>query len=377
MGFINQLFYATKRVMVDGKALVIKLFSFLFMIGLLGVVFNGSFQVSSIDDIQVVYYSEDSGEAGKQFLDTFLEVDSIKELATFKEVMSFEEGSAAVNNEEAGAFIYIPKDFTDEYMDEDKKAGVEVYCQKYSGLNKTIIQCIMDSYINAMNTVYVVMDMEGQLIEYNLELDSNIKNVPISKDRQMSSFQYYAISMLLLLMLYGAEYGCWGMSEDVIGVLGEKIRISPLEGFDQYIGKLLGFSIATFIQALIVVGVTIVAFGVSWGSHPFLLVFIIFTFSVVGNMIGMTLITLFRDMRKAGPLVFVMAFVCTFIAGGFIATDFGAVGHLSPSYYAKTAIFNLLYEGSPSITYTNIAVLWGIIIALSTISIVVARRKRS
>lgn len=377
MGFLNQLFYAAKRVIVDSKALFVRLFSFLFMIGLLGVVFNGAFKVSSIDNIQVVYYSEDRGAAGEEFLNALFEVDAIKELATFKEVKSFDEGSTAVNKDGAGAFIYIPADFSDEYADAAKKAGVEVYCQKYSGLNKTIIQCIMDSYVNAMNTVYVVMDMEGQLIEYNLDLDKNITNVPLSKERQMSSFQYYAISMLLLLMLYGVEYGCWGMSEDVIGVMGERISVSPLKGFDQYIGKLLGFSIATFLEALIVIGVTIVGFGVSWGSHPFLLIFIVFTFSLLGNMLGMMLISLLRDLNKAGPLAFLLAFVFTFIAGGFIATDFGAIEHLSPSYYAKTAIFNLIYDGSPSITYTNIAVLWGIIIVMSAISIMASRRKRA
>ena len=376
MGFLNQLYYAAKRVMMDGKALVVRLFSFLFMIGLLGVVFNSSFQVSSIDSIEVVYYSEDSGEAGKQFLDTFLEVDSIKSMANFKKVKSFEKGRNAVNNEEAGAFIYIPENFSEKFEDEDEKAGVEVYCQKYSGINKTVIQCVMDSYVNAMNTVYVVMNMEGQLIEYDVDLDNNIENVPISKERQMSSFQYYAIAMILLLILYGAEYGCWGMSEDVIGVLGEKIRTSPLKAFDQYIGKLLGFSLATFLEALIVIGVTIVAFNVSWGSHPFLLLFILFTFSLLGNILGMMFITIFRDMKKAGPLVFITAFLFTFISGGFIAADFGGLERFSPSYYAKTAILNLLYEGSMSITFINLAVLWSIIIALSGISIFVARRKR-
>ena len=94
-------------------------------------------------------------------------------------------------------------------------------------------------------------------------------------------------------------------------------------------------------------------------------------------MLGMMLISLLRDLNKAGPLAFLLAFVFTFIAGGFIATDFGAIEHLSPSYYAKTAIFNLIYDGNPSITYTNIAVLWGIIIVMSAISIMASRRKRA
>lgn len=377
MGLINQLYYAVKRVIIDGKTLFVRLFSFIFMIGLLGAVFSSSFEASSIDNIEVVYYSEDKGLAGEEFLSTLLNIDSIKSMVEFKEVKSFDEGKEYVNDKNAGAFIYVPEGFSDNLAIKDEQASVEVYCQKYSGINKTIIQCIMDSYVNAMNTAFFVQDINGNFVDYDISLDSNIDNVPVSKEHQMSSFQYYAVAMVLLLILYGAEYGCYGMSEDVVGALGERIKVSPLNVFQQYVGKLIGFSLATFIQAIIIIVITIFGFNVSWGNNTIALLFIIFTFSLLSNILGIMLITLTKDLKKAGPLVFVFAFLFTFLAGGFVATDFNGLEKISPSYYAKTAIFNVIYDGSTSITIANIAIMWGIIILLSFVSILAARRKRA
>lgn len=377
MGFFNQLYYAAKRVIIDGKTLFVRLISFVFMIGLLGVVFNSSFQAGSIDKIEVVYYSEDSGEGGQQFLDTLLQVESIKSMVDFKKVDSFDAGKEIVNDEKAGAFIYVPKEFSEKLMKQDAKAAVEVYCQKYSGVNRTIIQCIMDSFVNGMNTAFVIQDMSGNFIGADLDIDSNIKTEPVSKEHQMSALQYYAIAMLLLLILYGAEYGCYGMSEDYVGVLGERIKVSPLKATEQYLGKLTGFSLATFIQAIIIMLFTMGAFGVYWGDNPLLLLFTLLTFSVLSNVFGIMLIILVRDLKKAGPLVFMSVFGFTFLSGGFIATEFNGLERISPSYYAKTAIFNVIYDGKASITLINIAILWAIIIAFSLVSILASRRKQA
>ena len=377
MGLLNQLYYATKRVIIDGKTLFIRLISFILMIGLLGFVFDSSFSASSIDKIEVVYYSQDKGDNGTAFLDNLVKVESIKSMIDFVEVKSFEEGKEIVNDEKAGAFVFIPENFTEQLTSgRDSKGSVEVYCQKYSGLNRTIIQCIMDSYVNGMNTAFIVQDLNGNFTDYDIDVDKNIDTQPVSKERQMTAFQYYTVSMLLLLILYGAEYGCWGMSEDYVGVLGEKIKISPINAVQQYIGKLAGFSLATFIQAIIIIVFSIVVFGVSWGNDPLLLLFVALSYSILSNVFGTMLIVLIRDIKKAGPLVFLCLFAFTFLAGGFIATDFGGLERISPSYYAKTAIFNIIYDGSKSTTWANVAVIWGIIIIISSISILASRRKQ-
>lgn len=376
MEILNQLYYSAKRVIIDGKAIAIRLVSFIFIIGLLGTVFGSSFEVGSIDKIDIVYYVEDSGKTGQEFMDTLTQLKSIKSMIRFKEVESFDAGKKAVYEEKAGAFVYIPKEFTKNLSENNKKATADVYCQKYSGVNRTIIQSVMDSYVNGMNTGFIVRDLGGEMVDYTPDIKANIKTEPVSKKFQMSALQYYTVSMLLLLILYGAEYGCFGMSEDFIGALGERIRVSPLKASHQYIGKLIGFSLATFLQAIVVMMFSSVAFNVTWGDDLPLLMATILTFCVLSNIFGMMLIAIIRDLKKAGPLVFISLFTFTFLAGGFVATDFNGIEKISPSYYAKTALFNIIQGGKQGITLANIAIMWGIIIIFSCISILAARRKQ-
>ncbi len=377
MNILYQIFYSAKRVIVDIKPLLIRMISFIVIILILGSAFSNAFEVTSLDIIKVVYYSEDAGKNGEAFMDTLIEVDSIKEMVEFKEASSFKDGEDLVNSGKAGAFIYIPKDYTEQLASKEDSGTIEVYCKKYSGVNATVIESVLDSFINGMNTAWVVYDMTGTIENLDFSTTDSLKTEPVSDSNSTTAMGYYAVSMLLMLILYGSEYGCYGISEDYIGVLGDRIKLSPIKPYQQYIGKIIGFSLATFLQASFLILFTKFVYGVSWGNNYILLLLVVLTYSFLANTLGAMFIAITRDLKKAGSLVSISVIGFTFLAGGFVIGNFGTLEKFSPSYYAKTAIFNIVYNGYNNITLKYVGIMWGIILAITIVSVMAARRKRA
>lgn len=363
---------------MEYKAVAIKLLSFILLILILGSAFTDAFEVSSLDEITVVCYNGDQGDSGKDFLDSMMKIDSIKELITFKEVSTFEEAEELVNNEEAEAVICIPDNFSEQVQTQDTANTIEVYQRKYSGISSTVIENVVESYVNGLNCAGVVYQLQGNLDGFDFTAESGLEEQPLTSSGKVpTSMGYYALAMLLMMMLYGAEYGCNGTAEESLGTLGDRVKLSPMKTYQQYIGKIIGLALVTFIQALVIIIFTKIVYDVDWGNNVPLLLAIIFSFSVVTTTLGAMLCILTGNESKAQSIITVLIIVFTFLAGGFVYADFSNVEHISLSYYAKSAILNMVYAGDLNVVYRNIGIMWGVTVVFIIISVFIAERKKA
>jgi len=377
MNIINQIYYTAKRIIVDIKLVLTSLITFMVIILILGSAFSGAFKVSDLDTVKIVYCNDDTGEYGKGFISAMTEVESIKSLVEFEKVSSFEEAEEMVSGNDAEAFIYIPEGFSDQAEIEDESNIVEVYQKKHAGVNAIIIQNVVDSFINGINTASVIYKMTGTLEDYKFSTDNGLQVEPLSSSDTPTAMGYYAVAMLLMLLLSGAEYGRVFIGEDYLGILGDRIKLSPIKPFEQYLGKIIGLTFVSFLKGIVIILFTKYAYHVDWGNNFALILLIIFTFSFLTTTFGAMLSIVTKDVMKAGSIVTIATLAFTFLAGGFVVMDFGIIQRLSPSYYAKTAIFNIVYNGDIKITYQNIGIMWVITLAFAFISIVAVGRKRA
>lgn len=376
MNILNQIYYSAKRILVDIRSVFIKLLSFIVIILILGSAFSSSFDADTLEIVDVVLCSEDSGTNGEKVLELLDSVDAIKSLVQFQSADTRDEGMNLVDENEADALVYIPEDFSAKAEAGEQKV-IEVYWKKDAGVNATVVKNVMNSFTNALNTGHVILKMTGTLDDYTYEGESSIESEPLTEKTASTSMCYYAVSMLLMLILYGAEYGATGVAEDYLGTLGDRLKLSPMRSYEQYVGKVFGLSCVTFIQAIIVILFTKFVFDVNWGSNFLLLLGIVFIYSVLTTTLGAMLCIVTKDVERANSLINVAVIVFTFLAGGFVVANFGAIEKISPSYYAKTAIFNIVYGGSMDSTMACIRVMCILIVAFATISVFAARRKRA
>ena len=225
MNILFQMYYSAKRLLVNIKGILIKLASYMLIILILGSAFRDSFGTNDLDKVKLYILNEDSGAHGNEFLKSFQSVDEIKKFAIFQDVESHEKGISMIQEKGEGAMLVVPEDFS-EKVESGEQKKVQIYAKMSSGTDSIVVKSIMDSYMSAYNVAGVVLDIAGQeggmiIQEAQKNSGNYVESVPLSTKVASSSMSYYTVGMLLMLMLYGMEYGIAGANEDYFGILGK------------------------------------------------------------------------------------------------------------------------------------------------------------
>ncbi|MBE6927016.1 MAG: ABC transporter permease [Ruminococcaceae bacterium] len=374
---LTQFLYTVKRLLKEYRSTLVKLCSFILLILVLGSAFSGAFDVTSIDTVQVAYFVEDEGPDGKDFVEMMKQEPDVASLVKFTEVTERAEGERMLADEEVAAFLYIPPEFTQQVNDLSVNNDLYVYTKKQSSFDATVVQNIVDTFTYASNCAYAHYKLTGSVEDFSFDMQEGTKAVEYTASgNKPTSMGYYAVAMLLMMILYGADYGCSGMSEDYFSATGDRLRVSPLNPLPQFVGKLSALSLVTFLEAAFLVAFTGIVYDVDWGTGSTLLtlIVIVFVYSFFATAMGAVIGLVTKGKGEGMVMVAIIAF--TFLAGGFVAMPMPIIENLSPSYYAKTAIFNLLYNGSQRLVWQSVGILAGLSAICTAVSTWLIRRKR-
>lgn len=377
MNILTQIYYSAKRILMDPKPILIRLLSFIIIILILGSAFKDQFNITSLDKVKVAYSNQDSGQLGELFISSMIGEEEVKSLAEFDQVLSLDEGREILKSEEADAFIYIPEGFSAQGETEGTSKTVEVYLAKSSGVEMSVVRNVVDSLVNGMNTAGVVANMTGKVQIDQTNSVTSLKEEPLTDSKSATAMGYYAIAMLLMFLMHGQEYGAAGMEEDYLGSLGDRLKLSPIKPFEQYLGKTIGLTLVTFLQGIVIVLFTKYVYDVDWGDKFAVILLTVFVFSLLTTTLGGMLTIITQDPIKAGSIATIVTLAATFLIGGFVIIDFGNFAAISPSYYAKSAIFSVVYDDKLGPAFVNIGQMLAITVLFAVISIVVSRRKKA
>ncbi len=372
-----QFWYTVKRLLKDYRSTLVKLCSFILLILVLGSAFSGAFDVTTIERIEVAYVMEDEGTSAQEFMDMMLEEEDIAELVHFTKVSERAEAEDMLDKDEVVAVLYFPPEFTQQVQDLDDINELFVYTKKQESFDATVVQNVVDTFVYASNCAYAYYETTGSLSGFEFEADAGtVAEAYTASGNKPTSMGYYAVAMLLMMLLYAADYGCAGMAEDYFSATGDRLRVSPLNVLPQFVGKILALALVAFLEAAFLVAFTAIVYNVDWGTGETLvaLLVIIAVYSLFATVMGAMFSLLTGGKGEALVMVAIIGF--TFLAGGFVAMPLPVIEYVSPSYYAKTAIFNLLYNGSQTLVWQCVGVLGGLTVVCTAVSTWMIRRRR-
>ncbi|MBP3413235.1 MAG: ABC transporter permease [Oscillospiraceae bacterium] len=410
-----QLVHSLKCIFKDTKPLISKILTFSLVILVLGSAFSDMFD-TNIEPVKVGILNEDKGALSTgiiQVLEPLGTLDpeaeatqaeedeentedenatadvSIGEWMKVYNVESEEDGRALACDDEVAdenrisAMIHFPEGFTDKVTENaDKSDGeatpITIKTGRSTQVDTTVVKCVFDTFTNSLNADFAVQEhFDGKSLPQDLDIENGYTQMETDAEATPDAMSYYAIAMLMMVLLYGAEYGCNSIADDYLGVIGERIKTTPIKRYQQYIGKMLGMVIATTLQGIFIVLLTGLVYGAKWGSNYLALLAIIFSMSAASVTLGACLCMITRNGARGQAMVSLIVIACTFLAGGFVKMDMGALKYISPNYYAQTAMFNSIYNGDTGIALQNIGILWLFVIGASAIAILMSRRKRA
>lgn len=345
------------------------------LILILGTALDGAFKISTITKPIVYYVNEDTGTLGRAF-DNYIKSKDISDIVSVKIPVSVESAKSEIKNGDAEGLIYIGNDYT-KNITEDKKSQIEVFTSDYGKINSSIINCITASFLTRANTINTIKS-KNNTAEYKSY--KNIDEMPLSaKGKTPRAIDYYSVTMLVMIIMYGINYGTYAYEEDKFNHTDIRINISSIKKIEYLSGKTAGNILTLFFQALIVISFTKYVYKANWNGSIWITLYTCFIISVFAFGFGMLISSLTRDNKLSNVIVNIIVPLFTFISGGYAPIVKGKlieiISNLSPNTLAQRAMFNNIYGGSPDLIYKSLAALTILSLIIFILLPLIDRRK--
>lgn len=365
-----------KRNAKEKRVIIMMIVFPILLILILGNALKTSFEPSSMGTITIGYLNEDNQEISEYF-EEFIFSDEITEIVNINKMSSFEEGKSQLDENEIDSFIYIGTGYSDAISDNNEKATIEVVSSDVAGYKATVVNSIVDSFNNGANVTSALNQLsEENVTSSRFEGEEVVKDVVITTSgNKPRAIDYYAITMFVMILMYGVAYVAESLGEEMFGSMKDRFRSLPVKSHEMFLGKTLGSIILLLIQGLIIFGTTKYAFGVDWGDSIGFVLLMLLLISLFATALGIMLCTIAKNVDQIRGLINMLVPLFTFISGGYFAIDLGVLKYLSPNYLMQAAFFNNIYKGDYTTTLTYILVLVSLIIVIGLFSMIQGRRK--
>lgn len=366
-----------QRNIRDRKTLTVSILLPIVLILILGNALKDVYTTKDIGKTAVCYVNNDSGNISANFND-FLNVKDIKDMLEVKKAGSYDEGVKLVNDGKVKALIYINKGYSDEIKN-GNKGKIEIYTSKNNSVSLAVVQNIIDSYNDGANTVTAASNIAKAQVKYVESDNINDKYLTV-EGKTPRAIDYYAVTMLVLTLMYGASYGCSELDKVFFKNIGLRIKTTATKTYEHLLGILFGAISTLVLQALVLIGFTKFFYGVNWGGNPLMIFLTILALSILSISIGVMFASLTGNSEKGSSLLQIIIPICTFVSGGYvkIQTDnelFAKIRYFVPNQLAHTSLFNTIYNGSKPEAQQCIIAMLGLA-GIAFIIAVISERRR-
>lgn len=304
MNKLIRLFLLDTKLLLKSKVFYFKLV--LFPIVLVLIVGSVNSSQVTLKTFNVAYYSEDSSfqslNLANTLRDDVFKSKDVKQVINLKEVKSYEEGKKLVSNGTDVALVYVPKDFTKNYIN-NTKINISVIGDNNKSDDVSIVKTILNSFEKNISSIRVE---QNEVIDELALNKSNVMSVDVNKllsDIQNTSgnsteiskiatrknakpidvMQYMVIGMVVMFSILTAFELAHGIVNDKLNNTMDRIKSTPTANFQYVFGKVIGVVFAIMVQMITVITIGGIVFRESFGN----IFDILLVTAVYGLTIGM------------------------------------------------------------------------------------------
>jgi ABC-2 type transport system permease protein len=324
------------------------------LMSILGMSLSGVFEGTKINlNTKVIYSNTGSGSLEKAFEDFS---GSLKDIGVkFVKTDSEEEGISSVKNTTYSAYIKI---------DENENKLV-LYKNDRFNFSAGLIENALGSFIEKYNLYNEVGKVKPSALNEIISSKTNtelVKTVGLEKKREPRAKDYYAITMLTLIIMYSTMTASYAITNERVRKTYNRIFMSPTKRQEYFIGKLLGSVLVTTIQIIIVILFSKYVLKAYLGDN--LLVFSILVLSeiIMAVSLGQGAAFLMKnDAAVSGLLNGIVPFMVLLGGGYFPLEQFESnilitIAKISPLKWINGALFKVIYSNDYSQVVPAVAI---------------------
>jgi ABC-2 type transport system permease protein len=377
--FISVCYYTMIRVWRDSATFLEQIMLPIALILVLGTALGGAFKGRDIGATPVAYVIESENPAAES-VRTFLDRDDVSAYLSAVDAGTMEEANELLRAQKAVTVIHVPEHFGQS----GETHALTLIERSGNQLRTGIVRAVLRNYTLGAN---VTLALQNEFPEAAEEEGISYKPIPAHFEvqeitrtgRAPGAFDFYAVSMLILTLMFIASYSADALKEDILDATGSRIKTTAVRPWVYFSGRFAANSVSGLVQAALIVSLTFLIFGVDWGTRPLLLSALIASITLFAVSLGAFLVALLRDGQKAQTVVSALVIGSMIVSGG--AVQFGSstesfrfIQRLLPHYQGQTAMLAMIYNRAPgSITEAFIYFLGGSSIAFA-LTLLLSRR---
>lgn len=349
MTFFNIVIKELKHHLRNKKGLAMMLLLPVALMIILGTALSGAFDSSAaFRDIKVSYLNQGTGPLAEAFKSFQQKGDEMGIQLTA--VDNQQQGMETVKSGKAASFVQVTKD------------GLEIYKSSSDTFRADLVQSVLNTFLQRYQAVSQIIQVKpaaaDELLGDNHE-NNYVKISSLKGNRQPGSMDYYAVTMLTLMMLYAAMNGVYAIRNERTANTASRLLGSPVGRYEVLAGKTVGALVVTLLQALVLIIFSRFVLKSYWGDH-LTAVFLLVAAEVVMSVslgIGLAFVlngnTVKAVLNVGIPLV-------AFLGGAYTPIDANdssllTLTNLSPLKWINRSIFEVIYSNDFSTVVPAVA----------------------
>lgn len=350
------------------------LFPMLLMV-ILGMALSGFFKNNiELDDVKVLY-TNNGGKVLSEAFSNFVEYGE-KMGTIFEETKDVQKGMESVKN--AGYSCYI--------LIEDSPQQIKLYKNDRYNFEANFVGAMLKSFVQRYNTI-VAIASENPLVVGELAGESQgggeaeyVRVTSLDRDRQPSSKDYYAVTVLTMILMYASLTGFWSIKSEKNMKTGDRMLCSPVKRHEILTGKVLGSIFITIIQFLLVILFSKYVLKAYWGANIGIILLIVLAEAIMAVSLGTGIAFAIKSEGAAMGVLNTIIPLVIFLGGGYVPVDvFSSIllklSKISPIRWVNRAIFDVIYRGDFSLVPIAIAINLSLAALFIVTSLLISRKE--
>lgn len=372
MNILSIIIKEIKQNLTDKKAMSLMVLFPILLIGILGMALGSAFGSNSQLKVNALYCIDGKSSFSDNFEKNIVNNKKGMDI-TYTKTDNEKNGEKQIIDAKYDCFIIV--------------SGSNIKLIKnsrYNNICSSLVETILNIYVKKYNTVLEI----AKVAPMGLSKISNgspdfVKDVSFQKNRTPRAIDYYAITMLTLIIMYGGNTSMSGVVSERKSKTQSRILCTPVSKYEYLTGKILGCIFVTAIQAAIVILFSRYVFNAYWGNNIAAVFTVILSVILFSITLGAGLTFVIKDNNIASTVLSLIIPLFVFLGGGYFPLEqFGskaidAVSRISPLKWSNEAIFNIIYANDFS--KMSYAILINIIASalLIAVSVFIFRREEA
>lgn len=330
---------------------------------ILGSALSGMFDSSSqFKDIEVIYNVQGEN-AFTQAFHSFVQKGQDMGIK-FTEAQNVEQGLDNIKNGKFACFIKTDND------------GMELIKNDRYALKGNLVESILSTFLQRYKAISAVAMVTPAAVDSVAPKSINMDNVKITsvgEKKQPRAMDYYAVSMITLIILYSSLTGSYAIKNEKTGKTENRLLVSPVRRYEILSGKILGTLLITLLQISIVFLFSKYFLKTYWGSHIGIVLGLVVAEVVMAVSLGIGIAFMVKNEMAVSGILNIMIPFIAFLGGGYIPLEnFGEtmqlISDISPLRWVNKAIFQVIYSND----FSSVALALTINLGLAALFILIA-----